>query len=838
MKINPYMKKIAALSTVAAMTVSLAGCGSSVNTSAETDSQETDLLTQTAEKLLLTQTRSAETGKDETVYVIGDADGHTDQIIVNDHLKNGDGLDSLTDETDLTNIENTKGDETYVDNGDGTISWEAHGNDIFYRGEAQEELPLDVTISYELDGKKVNADQLEGAEGHLVMSFTYDNKLSKEVTLNGEEVTLCKPCVVVSGLMLDMDTASNVEVTNGKVLDDGDRTVAVGIAMPGMKENLTDENTDKELLDEIIDLIPESVTVEADVHDFSLLGTLSLASYDLALDNDREELDSKVDEVTGSADDLEDGMDKLMDGAEDLSDYMQTLSEGADTLSEGADSLADGAQTLSDGTGTLKDGTQALSDGAGTLADGTKDLSDGAGALADGTKEIKDGAQQLYDGSKDLSDGISTLFSSVQSLPSGTAQLLAGARAVSAALKSGDTSDVSKYGVYEAVTAMAQGADSLASVLQSIMTGADTISTQAMNLANGAMSGSSDPASYGIYEAAAALESGLASAVSGVKTSLGTAATSLEGANQYNAVVQSDLQKLQGTDLSEDQLALVADALTNIAYGMGTVSAVESGLASTDIDLTQVSAVISSIKSGAQQINAGAIALSRGARSHDTSSTDNYGIYEAASAAFAGAQQLSTSAAQLASSIELMTNEENMGALVSGLEELDSQSSELVDGISKLSEGATSLKDGASSLASGSATANDGAQSLANGAKDVDNGAQQVASGAKDLDSGAADLADGAGTLADGAQTLAGGASDLTEGASQLADGSDTLLDGINTLNDEGISKIVDLLGNKITDIYDRLSAVLDYGQENTDYTGKVKDTSCTVKYIYKSGEI
>ncbi len=786
-RVKPTVKKIVAVAAAISLGSSLAACSVQTEASSSVDtssSSSEDALTTTAKELLKTTTKSDENGKEETVYVIEDADGNKDKVIVSNWLKNGDGKDELVDKTNLSDIENTKGDETYTENSDGTITWDAHGNDIFYKGTSNEELPVNVKIAYKLDGKTVSADELEGASGHLKIEFTYENKVSKTTTVNGEKVTLNKPCAVVSGLLMDNDNASNVQVTNGKVINDGDRSIVVGLALPGMKENLDLTDLDSEDADKIDDLIPESVIVEADITDFSLAGTISVASYDIPTDIDFSKYDSDIDSLKDSADELQDGTDQIVDGAKTLADYMKQLKDGTDTLS--------------DGTGQLSSGADSLSSGADQLVSGSGSLSSGADSLASGAGQLSSGLEQLK--------------TSVADLPSGANKLYEGAQKLSAALKSGDSSSQDKYGVYEAVTAIGQGAEQLKSVLKTIMDGASSIHDGALALATGAKSGDmSSQENYGIYEAAAALGSSLEQTIANLKEKLGSAATSLGDANTYGQSALDAANALAADEsLTDEQKLQIQQIQAYLSGDMQTVSGVQNALAAVDIDTTQINAVIAKIQGGAETIAAGANNIAVGAKSNDTSSQDKYGLYEAAAAAYAGAEALSSSASTLAASVDYMAGSDNMGALVSGLESLNSQSSQLISAVGQLSSGANTLSSGAGTLATGAKTLNTGAGTLAAGAK-------TLASGTKSADSGAKTLA---------------------SAALQLMDGTNTLSDGINTLNEDGISKIVDILGNKAENFYARLKAVVDYAQEEQSFAGVTDGTDCTVQYIFKTGDI
>ena len=214
----------------------LAGCGAQQEAKTLDAPAEADLVTEAAVSLLGSHSDTA--GKEETVYVIADADGNPTETIVSAWLKNPDGADTLTDHAELTDIKNVKGDETFTVSENGAVTWQANGNDIHYQGTTTQQLPVTTAITYELDGKTVSAQELAGATGHLAITFRYTNHTATQRTVNGKTVTLYQPFLVISGLMLDDAKANNVTVTHGKVLHNGDRTVAVGMAMPGLRESL------------------------------------------------------------------------------------------------------------------------------------------------------------------------------------------------------------------------------------------------------------------------------------------------------------------------------------------------------------------------------------------------------------------------------------------------------------------------------------------------------------------------------------------------------------------------------------------------------------------------
>ena len=288
-----YRKVVAILLSMMLAASTVVGCGQA---STETNSdaaveEQTNQLVAAAESLFTSH--GAEQGKEETVYVLAGADGSANKVIVSSWLKNPDEETTITDASNLTDIENVKGDETYTVDSKGNLVWNADGKDIYYQGTSNEQLPVDVSIEYQLDGKTVTPDELAGATGHLTITFRYQNNQKKDVTINGKQETIYQPFLMASGMMLDNDKASNIEVTNGKAINDGDSTIVLGMALPGMNDSLNLKSI-KDADGNAIDLdLPEEVVINADVEDFSLMTTITMAdshlfsSIDLDSDNPR-----------------------------------------------------------------------------------------------------------------------------------------------------------------------------------------------------------------------------------------------------------------------------------------------------------------------------------------------------------------------------------------------------------------------------------------------------------------------------------------------------------------------------------------------------------------------
>lgn len=319
--------------------------------------------------------------KDETVYVLAGADGSVKKIIVSDWIKNSLNSDTIDDQSGLTDVENVKGDETYTMNGDNMKIWDAQGNDIYYRGNITKDLPVNLKLNYTLDGKAISPDELAGKSGKVTIRYTYENNQYEYVEIDGKQEKIYVPFAMLTGLLLDSDHFRNVEVTNGKMLGDGDRMAVIGLAFPGLKSNL---NIDSDEID-----IPDYVEISADVTEFSLTNTVTIATNEVFNAVDTSKTDS-LDDLDSSLGQLTDAVSQLLDGSSQLYGGLCTLLEKSGELVDGIDKLAAGAVQL-------KEGAASLDNGAGTLQGGISTLSSGLSQIAANNDTLNGGSKQVFE---------------------------------------------------------------------------------------------------------------------------------------------------------------------------------------------------------------------------------------------------------------------------------------------------------------------------------------------------------------------------------------------------------------------------------------------------------
>lgn len=324
--------------------------------------------------------------KDETVYVLARADGSVDRIIVSDWVQNARGDALIDDVTGLSDLENVKGNETCTLGGDNSCVWDARGNDIYYQGRIDKELPVSVSVSCTLDGAPIAPEELAGRSGRVTIRFDYANKQYEMVDIGGRQEKIYVPFAMLTGVVLDNEVFSNVSVSNGKIMNDGDRTIVAGLAFPGLRDSL---GLDRDGLD-----LPEYVEITADVENFALETTVTLAANGLFNDAAREaegrdaldgldDLDGKLEELTDAMARLIDGSSRLYDGLCALLDSSRELVSGIDRLAAGAAQLKQGADDLSAGASRLQAGAAALSQGLDQLAGQSDTLNGGAAQVFD-----------------------------------------------------------------------------------------------------------------------------------------------------------------------------------------------------------------------------------------------------------------------------------------------------------------------------------------------------------------------------------------------------------------------------------------------------------------------
>ena len=324
--------------------------------------------------------------KSETVYAVMNGDGSIKSTTVSEHLYSASGLSGVTDKTTLTDIQNTESDAEFTQNGEELV-WNTEDTDVYYKGNTDKALPIDVKVTYALDGQEAALEDLIGKSGHLTVTVALKNNETGKVTVNGKERTIVTPLITAVGVILGGD-ASNVTAEHGMVESAAKSSVAAFVTLPGVKDSLSGLLPDE--VDSIEDYLQDTVTVEADVTELTCPQVMVACATSTAALGTSNVFDlSSINDLTDGINQLNDAMSQLMDGASQLVDGTSQLANGVLALLDGANTLNNGAAALDDGLGQLTNGLDTLSANNSALNAGAQQVADGV--LASANKTLKEG---------------------------------------------------------------------------------------------------------------------------------------------------------------------------------------------------------------------------------------------------------------------------------------------------------------------------------------------------------------------------------------------------------------------------------------------------------------
>lgn len=351
--------------------------------------------------------------KDETVYSKIDSNGNNYNTIVNDHIINDEQEQLINDISDLLNIKNVNGDEEFSQDGN-NLAWHAEESDIYYQGESQKELPIECNVKYELDGNEITASELVGKNGKVKITIEYINKDAHTVNINGKDQTLYTPFVVVCGTIIDNNNNRNIEITNGKTVDDGSKTTVIGISLPGLQESL---NISKDKID-----IPNTIEITMDSTDFELNNIVTYVTPKVLEENDMEllkKLDkiyNQVDTLQSSSKQIEEGANSLKEGTATYSEKSQEFNNAVEQVSKGVSSVNQNYSKIDAGISSLNDSSATLESGAKSVSEGTLAVSENLQTISSKLTELQTGTQSLKQGEVQLEAGLDQIITSVSTI--------------------------------------------------------------------------------------------------------------------------------------------------------------------------------------------------------------------------------------------------------------------------------------------------------------------------------------------------------------------------------------------------------------------------------------
>lgn len=777
--------------------------------------------------------------KDESVYLISDANGNVNKTIVVDHLKNKDKKDTLEDASNLSDIENVKGKEKFTQSGD-KLTWQAGGKDIYYQGTATEEPPVTQKVTYYLDGKEISPEDLAGKSGKVKIRFDYKNTTSYTETVNGEKQTVSVPFAAITGLVLG-DGFENIEVTNGKAEVSDSSSVVLGYALPGLKDSLGIKDKD---LDGDVN-IPEYMEMTADVENFSMPAAMTFvvnASDYVSTDGiDTSDLDDMIN-------DLKEASTQLQDGS-------KTLAEGTDTLADGLSTLQSKLGTFASGVGTLQSGLKTYTDGVSTLSGGLNTLNSNVPTLSNGITTLNSSAKSLNDGVALLNATVSTKFtdSEKQTLLDQVHSTLESQK--SEIEKQAQTTVASQKTAIQkqAQSAVdAQKPDIQKQAQRTVAAQKEDIEKQAQAAVDDQKEQIKSAATEKVKEQETAIKQQAESAVEQEFTSEKTDDITNEAKKKLESIKPVIVSGVKARFVQ--QMAEINSTITdyeaaktfydqNVGMKDGAADARVNEQINTIIN--QLAGSVASTAKDASKIAAGEAAYTAASQTAGEAAYTGASLaagtaaYTAASqtageAAYAGASLAAESAAYLGAS-QAATTAAYTGA-VSGAEQATITSAEqtkatVAASINQKQANGYSLVTGMKALA-------DGTQTLYNSVPTLTSGIKQLVDGSNTLVANNAQLNSGALQLADGTNQIVSGVDQLTTGSKTLSEGAHTLADGMVQFNEEGINKILDAYNGDLKPFTDKLQAVIDAGEEYQTYSAIADGQTGSVKFIYKLASI
>ena len=593
--------------------------------------------------------------KDETVYAKVDGSGAVTSVTVSDQLRNITDMKTIPDVSSLTHIENVKGDETFSQDNN-NLTWTGANKNICYQGTSSQPLPVGVHISYTLDRKAITADELEGKSGHLVIRYEYQN-----TTASGSTYT---PFLMITGLILDENVFTNVQLSGGKLISDGDRDVAVGMGLPGLKDSLGVTDLD----------IPDSFEVTADVTNYKAAEGITVATNELFNSVNTDKFDSLSD-LEGAMDSLQSAADQLVDGSGQLKDGLDTLLSSSGTLTDGIDQLADGSSELKNGTDALLTGSNALAEGSRPLADGTAQLSYG---VADMQEKTGSGVAALCNGTAALQAGVQKAAEAAAATDAGVDLAAAGADALSNGLEKAAVS----------ASQLAGASGQLTQMLGQSVSGTTTVTVDntalraRLQALADSMTNDADRAAVEamLQEIPASQETTAATTTTLDPALAGTAQTITNGLSSLSTILGNNGEGTLGTGaktlhstLSSTEGETIKAGTAGLNYALndkgenslqGGIAQLQNGILSMG---TQLDAGTSQLLDGLGSLQSGASTLSSGL-----------------STLSAGAAQVNDGAGAL--NTEILTLQSGSGELVDGVKQLDDGAAKLNDGMIRFNE--------------------------------------------------------------------------------------------------------------------------------------------------------
>ena len=681
--------------------------------------------------------------KSETVYVTVEGNEIKDKSV--SVWLNSDKNIKANDKSNLTNVKDLKTDKE-LKSENGYLKLDENKKDIYYKGDTDKKLPVDVSVKYFLDGKEMKASELEGKSGHLKIVITSKNNRYEAKTIDGQSRNVYSPYVVVAAMTFDDEKVENITSDDIKVVKDGKNEIVTTVMTPGMKQNLSKIVEDKEL-----DNFKDEVSVEMDIKDYKPVEIYSVITNEFF--QEKKNIDS-LDKLQNGVKELQDNSQKLVDASVKLSEGQDKLNSGISQMQTGVTKLHSGSQKLASSTqqmqgkfsgiqskvGPIQGYVAQMNDGSLKLYNGISDYTAAVAKIKENTAKIKEGSEKLAKGATDLDNGVGKLKDATSQLRAGTENM--------------KEMTAQKDQLLEKSSQLSNGVNGLAGSYGQLADTVEQISGKSQQLKDSSAQFNEK------LQQVAQLAGGADGSASAEKIALGLE-SSAEGLN--NAIQQLQANNEEG---QLDETIAYLQAQKNVMYvqaesirNAGSQNAGQQKLQAALAQLAQSSSALSQGNadlSNALMRTSAAMNQSK-AKLVDSSNQLSQGLGQMGGA-LNGADGLST----LKDSIDklddatgqikggsqtlkegTLQNEKAMAMLLNGMEELDKNSSALVEGSSKLSGGLQEFNKQSALLSSLSQINEKAIIPMSNAINMLNDGLGQLDSSTGQLKSGSDELASG-----------------------------------------------------------------------------------------------
>ncbi|MDE5965929.1 MAG: hypothetical protein K2G89_03775 [Lachnospiraceae bacterium] len=513
-------------------------------------------------------------------------------------------------------------------------------------------LPVGVAVSYRLNGVDIAPEALAGQSGEVEIILHYSNHSTYVDVLDGEKVQMNSPFFMLSALIMEEETFSDIRVSQGKLITEGDTQIVIAYSMPGLTKNL---NLTGEVKDDFEEKFSDTVTITAMVTEFSMKPIYTIATTELLSEMDFED--------TKSLDELEEALDEMVEASDELISGSSTLQGALSTLDKNFSAYTSGIEGLKKGSKTLADGTKQFAKGFTAYAGAIKTLKQGTNQYISGTLSLADGITAYINGEKAIDSAAGELYEKTKALPAGYVDFHNGLTAY--------IDNVNKLAGKENIDMLTEGADSIAKGANTVDSMTDSL-TQSYNESYAAFSE--------IYDS--------------IKDSL-----SPEEQDRYQAALSKLNNATNGTGEGAS-LKNVQKAAQGLKAGTeqfnSAVSIWEQGAATIQTSGEAVKTGSENIKSSVTAVVDGIKGLSEGLA---TLSANNQTLTEGAANLKKSGSSLKTGFQELNKSTKQLTK--SASALKSGAKELASGAGSIYKATPQLAEGISALASGSRSLTSG-----------------------------------------------------------------------------------------------------------------------------------------